>query len=381
MASIELKNVTKAYGKVVTLKNINLRIEDGELAVFVGPSGCGKSTMLRMIAGLEEITEGELLIDNEVVNDVTPADRGVAMVFQSYALYPHMTVEENMAYSLKIHKVPKDEISREVREVAKALQIEHLLDRKPKQLSGGQRQRVAIGRAIVRKPKVFTFDEPLSNLDAELRVEMRLHIARMHHDMKTTMVYVTHDQVEAMTLADKIVVMNFGKVEQVGAPMDLYYNPCNKFVAGFIGSPKMNFIPTEITKVGTDSVCVRLDEQDVEVPALTSGVKVGDKVTVGIRPEYISIGAVQKSLEVLGGSPAVTLNFDSDVVERLGNNTYVYGSCCGIDNFKVIMPGDVKTEARQKTQVSTLVKNIMLFNEQEQRIYANEEQRLENVVK
>ena len=381
MASIELKNVTKAYGKVVTLKNINLRIEDGELAVFVGPSGCGKSTMLRMIAGLEEITEGELLIDNEVVNDVTPADRGVAMVFQSYALYPHMTVEENMAYSLKIHKVPKDEISREVHDVAKALQIEHLLDRKPKQLSGGQRQRVAIGRAIVRKPKVFTFDEPLSNLDAELRVEMRLHIARMHHDMKTTMVYVTHDQVEAMTLADKIVVMNFGKVEQVGAPMDLYYNPCNKFVAGFIGSPKMNFIPTEITKVGTDSVCVRLDEQDVEVPALTSGVKVGDKVTVGIRPEYISIGAVQKSLEVLGGSPAVTLNFDSDVVERLGNNTYVYGTCCGIDNFKVIMPGDVKTEARQKTQVSTLVKNIMLFNEQEQRIYANEEQRLKNVIK
>ena len=381
MASIELKNVTKAYGKVVTIKNINLRIEDGELAVFVGPSGCGKSTMLRMIAGLEEITEGELLIDNEVVNDVTPADRGVAMVFQSYALYPHMTVEENMAYSLKIHKVPKDEIAREVHEVAKALQIEHLLDRKPKQLSGGQRQRVAIGRAIVRKPKVFTFDEPLSNLDAELRVEMRLHIARMHHDMKTTMVYVTHDQVEAMTLADKIVVMNFGKVEQVGAPMDLYYNPCNKFVAGFIGSPKMNFIPTEITKVGTDSVCVRLDEQDVEVPALTSGVKVGDKVTVGIRPEYISIGAVQKSLEVLGGSPAVTLNFDSDVVERLGNNTYVYGTCCGIDNFKVIMPGDVKTEARQKTQVSTLVKNIMLFNEQEQRIYANEEQRLKNVIK
>ena len=381
MASIELKNVTKAYGKVVTLKNINLRIEDGELAVFVGPSGCGKSTMLRMIAGLEEITEGELLIDNEVVNDVTPADRGVAMVFQSYALYPHMTVEENMAYSLKIHKVPKDEIAREVHEVAKALQIEHLLDRKPKQLSGGQRQRVAIGRAIVRKPKVFTFDEPLSNLDAELRVEMRLHIARMHHDMKTTMVYVTHDQVEAMTLADKIVVMNFGKVEQVGAPMDLYYNPCNKFVAGFIGSPKMNFIPTEITKVGTDSVHVRLDEQDVEVPALTSGVKVGDKVTVGIRPEYISIGAVQKSLEVLGGSPAVTLNFDSDVVERLGNNTYVYGTCCGIDNFKVIMPGDVKTEARQKTQVSTLVKNIMLFNEQEQRIYANEEQRLKNIVK
>ncbi|MDD7286205.1 MAG: sn-glycerol-3-phosphate ABC transporter ATP-binding protein UgpC, partial [Succinivibrio sp.] len=276
MASIQLRNVTKAYGKVVTLKNINLTIEDGELAVFVGPSGCGKSTMLRMIAGLEEITDGELLIDNEVVNDVTPADRGVAMVFQSYALYPHMTVAENMAYSLKIHKVPKDEIEKEVLNVAKALQIEHLLDRKPKQLSGGQRQRVAIGRAIVRKPKVFTFDEPLSNLDAELRVEMRLHIARMHHDMKTTMVYVTHDQVEAMTLADKIVVMNFGKVEQVGAPMDLYYNPCNRFVAGFIGSPKMNFIPTKITSVEDGFVHINLDGKDVSVPALTDNVKAGD---------------------------------------------------------------------------------------------------------
>ena len=246
MASIELRNVTKAYGKVVTLKNINLRIEDGELTVFVGPSGCGKSTMLRMIAGLEEITDGELLIDNEVVNDVTPADRGVAMVFQSYALYPHMTVAENMAYSLKIHKVPKAEIDREVHEVAKALQIEHLLDRKPKQLSGGQRQRVAIGRAIVRKPKVFTFDEPLSNLDAELRVEMRLHIARMHHEMKTTMVYVTHDQVEAMTMADRIVVMKDGIIQQIGTPMDLYDNPRNKFVGSFIGSPQMNFLNVEV---------------------------------------------------------------------------------------------------------------------------------------
>ena len=246
MASIEFKNVVKAYGKVVTLSNINLRIEDGQLCVFVGPSGCGKSTMLRMIAGLESISAGQLLIDEEVVNDVSPADRGVAMVFQSYALYPHMSVAENMGYSLKINKVPKDEIRRQVTEVAKALQLDHLLDRKPKQLSGGQRQRVAIGRAIVRNPKVFTFDEPLSNLDAELRVEMRLHIARMHQEMGTTMVYVTHDQVEAMTLADKIVVMNFGKIEQVGKPLELYYNPCNKFVAGFIGSPKMNFLPTEI---------------------------------------------------------------------------------------------------------------------------------------
>ena len=378
MASIELRNVTKAYGKVVTLKNINLRIEDGELAVFVGPSGCGKSTMLRMIAGLEEISDGELLIDNDVVNDVTPADRGVAMVFQSYALYPHMTVAENMSYSLKIHKVPKDVIQYEISKVAKALQIEHLLDRKPKKLSGGQRQRVAIGRAIVRKPKVFTFDEPLSNLDAELRVEMRLHIARMHHDMKTTMVYVTHDQVEAMTLADKIVVMNFGKVEQVGSPMDLYYNPCNKFVAGFIGSPKMNFIPTEITKVNQNSVCVKLDGNDIELPALTANLKVGDKVTVGIRPEYITVGSLQKALEAYGGEPGFTMSFDSDVVERLGNNTYIYGTCCGQDNFKVILPGDVRTKPRQTTTVSALIKNVMLFDANDERIYPNLEEKSKN---
>ena len=380
MASIQLRNVTKAYGKVVTLKNINLTIEDGELAVFVGPSGCGKSTMLRMIAGLEEITDGELLIDNEVVNDVTPADRGVAMVFQSYALYPHMTVAENMAYSLKIHKVPKDEIEKEVLNVAKALQIEHLLDRKPKQLSGGQRQRVAIGRAIVRKPKVFTFDEPLSNLDAELRVEMRLHIARMHHDMKTTMVYVTHDQVEAMTLADKIVVMNFGKVEQVGAPMDLYYNPCNKFVAGFIGSPKMNFIPTNITKVNESSVCVGLDGVDVEIPALTEGLKVGDKVTVGIRPEYVSLGRLQKAIEKFGGEKGLELKFNSDVVERLGNNTYVYGTCCGVDNFKILPPGDVSAEARQSLEVSAAVKNVLLFDAEDKRIYPNLELKQKNEI-
>ncbi len=371
MASIEFKNVLKAYGDIVTLKNINLKIEDGELCVFVGPSGCGKSTMLRMIAGLEAITEGELLIDNEVVNDVAPSDRGVAMVFQSYALYPHMTVAENMGYSLKIHKVPKAEIDRQVNEVAKALQLEHLLDRKPKQLSGGQRQRVAIGRAIVRNPKVFTFDEPLSNLDAELRVEMRLHIARMHQDMKTTMVYVTHDQVEAMTLADKIVVMNFGKIEQIGMPMDLYYNPCNKFVAGFIGSPKMNFIPTEITKKGEKTLHVKLGDQDVEFEAITDNLNVGDKVTVGIRPEYLTIGDAQHALEHFGGEPTVTLTFDSDVIERLGNNTYMYGTCCGVDNFKMLLPGDVDAQTRDGIKLNVLKKNCLLFNDKDERIYAN----------
>ena len=285
-----------------------------------------------------------------------------------------------MAYSLKIHKVPKDEIEKEVLNVAKALQIEHLLDRKPKQLSGGQRQRVAIGRAIVRKPKVFTFDEPLSNLDAELRVEMRLHIARMHHDMKTTMVYVTHDQVEAMTLADKIVVMNFGKVEQVGAPMDLYYNPCNKFVAGFIGSPKMNFIPTNITKVNESSVCVGLDGVDVEIPALTEGLKVGDKVTVGIRPEYVSLGKLQKAIEQFGGEKGLELKFNSDEVERLGNNTYVYGTCCGVDNFKILLPGDVSAEAKQSLEVSAAVKNVLLFDAEDKRIYPNLELKQKNEI-
>lgn len=372
MASIEFKNVTKAYGKVVTLSNINLKIEDGQLAVFVGPSGCGKSTMLRMIAGLESITAGELLIDGEVVNDVSPSDRGVAMVFQSYALYPHMSVAENMGYSLKIHKVPKAEIDRQVREVAKALQLEHLLDRKPKQLSGGQRQRVAIGRAIVRNPKVFTFDEPLSNLDAELRVEMRLHIARMHQDMRTTMVYVTHDQVEAMTLADKIVVMNFGKIEQVGTPMELYYNPCNKFVAGFIGSPKMNFLQGEIKAVGQNEVTVQLIGHEAEIPAVTDNVKVGDKVTVGIRPEYLTIGEAQTALEKLGGPKTVTLKFDSDVVERLGNNTYLYGSSCGQDNFKIIIPGDVDVKTGREVNLNCLAKNCLLFNDKDERIYSPE---------
>ena len=236
MASIRLNNVIKRFGKNVTLHNVNLDVEDGEFTVFVGPSGCGKSTLLRMIAGLEEISDGEISIGDTVVNDVAPAHRGVAMVFQSYALYPHMTVAENMGYGLKVNGVPKEQIQHQVGMVAKTLQLSHLLDRKPKQLSGGQRQRVAIGRAIVRDPKVFLFDEPLSNLDAELRVEMRLHIAKLHQELKTTMIYVTHDQVEAMTLADKIVVMNYGKVEQVGSPMELYYKPVNQFVAGFVKS-------------------------------------------------------------------------------------------------------------------------------------------------
>ena len=242
MADLQLKSLRKAFDDVVILPGVDLEVRDGEFLVFVGPSGCGKSTLLRCIAGLEDITSGELYIGGELVNEVPPAKRGIAMVFQSYALYPHMTVAENMAFGLRLAGYSKDEMRTAVQRAAQVLQIEHLLERKPKALSGGQRQRVAIGRAIVRKPGVFLFDEPLSNLDAALRVQMRVELSRLHQELKTTMIYVTHDQVEAMTLAHRIVVLNAGRIEQVGTPMELYHRPVNRFVAGFIGSPKMNFI-------------------------------------------------------------------------------------------------------------------------------------------
>ena len=350
MSNIRLRNVTKRFGSTVTLHQVNLDIEDGEFAVFVGPSGCGKSTLLRMIAGLEEVSEGEVLIGDEVMNDVVPARRGVAMVFQSYALYPHMTVAENMGYGLKVNKVPKTEIRRQVEMVAKTLQLSHLLDRKPKQLSGGQRQRVAIGRAIVRNPRVFMFDEPLSNLDAELRVDMRLHIARLHQELKTTMVYVTHDQVEAMTLADKIVVMNYGKVEQMGSPMALYYNPVNKFVAGFIGSPQ----PERLT------VTLAQDHQ-LALNIATQPLKPGAAVTLGIRPEHLTP-------EVATGT---VVEFQCEVVERLGNNTYLFGQCYGHDNVKVLLPGDVHFRPWQKINLAFDDRFCMVFDENDLRISAD----------
>ncbi|MDP9109968.1 MAG: sn-glycerol-3-phosphate ABC transporter ATP-binding protein UgpC, partial [Pseudomonadota bacterium] len=248
MADVTLRNVTKSFGATSILQGIDLEIRDGEFMVFVGPSGCGKSTLLRVIAGLEEITGGDLLIGGRRVNDVPPAGRGIAMVFQSYALYPHMNLYDNMAFGLKLSRVPKKEIDAAVQHAAKILHIEHLLERKPKDLSGGQRQRVAIGRAIVRKPEVFLFDEPLSNLDASLRVRMRYEFAKLHEELNTTMVYVTHDQVEAMTLADRIAVLSAGRIEQVGTPLELYEHPDNVFVAGFIGSPRMNLIPAEVVE-------------------------------------------------------------------------------------------------------------------------------------
>lgn len=293
MASLSLKNVCKVYSNgFVAVKDFNLEIADKEFIIFVGPSGCGKSTTLRMIAGLEEISSGELWIDDKLVNDVEPKDRDIAMVFQNYALYPHMTVYDNMAFALKLRKTPKDEIDKKVREAAKILDLEHLLDRKPKALSGGQRQRVAMGRAIVRSPKVFLMDEPLSNLDAKLRVQMRVEISKLHQELETTIIYVTHDQTEAMTLGTRIVVLKDGVIQQVDTPQNLYNLPENLFVAGFIGSPQMNLIDAEVVANGSDVSLKLADDVIVKLPAdkakkLIDGGYAGKTVVAGIRPEDI----------------------------------------------------------------------------------------------
>ena len=330
MASLTLRGIAKRYDEHEVLRNVNLDIADGEFVVFVGPSGCGKSTLLRMIAGLESISGGELMIDAARVNDVPPAKRGIAMVFQSYALYPHMSLYDNMAFGLKLAGAKKPEIDEAVRNAAKILHIDHLLDRKPKQLSGGQRQRVAIGRAITRKPKVFLFDEPLSNLDAALRVKMRLEFARLHDELKTTMIYVTHDQVEAMTLADKIVVMSAGNVEQVGSPNRLYHAPANRFVAGFIGSPKMNFLDGVVEQVGGDGVLVRYATGEMQRVAIetrgtassgASALEQGARVTVGIRPEHLH---AQPNASAGATSPMQGVVARTTTVESLGDAAYLY---------------------------------------------------------
>src|SRR6187397_858893 len=291
MADVALRKVVKRYDDVEAVRGIDLDIADHEFIVLVGPSGCGKSTTLRMIAGLEDITGGEILIGGDVVNDVPPKDRDIAMVFQNYALYPHMTVEQNMSFGLRLKRYPKAEIRKRVDEAARILDIKELLNRKPKQLSGGQRQRVAMGRAIVRNPKVFLFDEPLSNLDAKLRVQMRTEIKKVHQQVRTTTVYVTHDQVEAMTLADRVVVMNHGIIEQVGSPQELYHSPKTRFVAGFIGSPAMNFIPCRLEQAG-EGLNVRLsDTITFAVPAERLPrykASVGKELTFGIRPEHLT---------------------------------------------------------------------------------------------
>ncbi|TFH00287.1 MAG: sn-glycerol-3-phosphate ABC transporter ATP-binding protein UgpC [Calditrichales bacterium] len=321
MASVELKNVSKTYDqKVQAVNNANLTIEDKEFVVLVGPSGCGKSTLLRMIAGLEDITEGDIFIDDKKVNFVPAKDRDIAMVFQNYALYPHMTVFENMAFGLKLRKIPKKEIEDRVNNAAKLLHITEILDRKPKALSGGQRQRVAVGRAIVRKPKVFLFDEPLSNLDAKLRVQTRIEISRLHQNLQTTMIYVTHDQVEAMTMGSKIVVLKDGLIQQINSPLNLYNNPVNRFVAGFIGSPAMNFFEGSLEKKDSlyfKSDLFQLALDDKLFSYLTQ--KAGGDIVLGIRPEDIMPEAPDNA-EWIKLSEAIKI----EVIEPIGNEIILY---------------------------------------------------------
>ena len=353
MSAIQLKQIRKDFGRVKVIHGVDIEIDDGEFVVFVGPSGCGKSTLLRLVAGLEEITSGELSIGGKVVNDLSPKERGIAMVFQSYALYPHMTVYKNMAFGLKWANSTKQEIDARVREVAKILQLDTLLDRRPVQLSGGQRQRVAIGRAIVRNPKVFLFDEPLSNLDAALRVQTRIEIAKLHEDLKSTIIYVTHDQVEAMTLADRIVVLNQGNVEQIGSPLELYNYPQNLFVAGFIGSPKMNLFTAEITAAREDAIDLRLgDGAPVSLSCDPQGLRTGETVTLGMRPEHMSEGA--------GG--VLTLRGRVDVVEHLGDVSYLYMTLQDGTNVIVSSQGTSRAKTGQELSVCAADNAIHLFS-------------------
>jgi multiple sugar transport system ATP-binding protein len=330
--SVVLQQVEKRYGDVEVIHGIDLNIDPGEFTVFVGPSGCGKSTLLRMIAGLEPISGGSLLIDGERMNEVPAARRGIAMVFQSYALYPHMNVYQNLAFGLETARVPKPEIQQRVQKAAEILRIEPLLKRKPKQLSGGQRQRVAIGRAIVREPRIFLFDEPLSNLDAELRVQMRVEIAKLHNDLGNTMIYVTHDQVEAMTMADKIVVLQAGVIEQVGAPLELYNHPRNRFVAGFIGSPKMNFLEAKVESADGAGAKLRAGGSEIVV---NRQVGAGDAVTFGVRPEHIGITE---------GSGVQLANVKVDLVEQLGGQTMVYATTADGQAMTIAVDGQRQVE-------------------------------------
>jgi multiple sugar transport system ATP-binding protein len=354
MSTVALRDIHKAYTNVEVIKGVDLDIHDREFVVFVGPSGCGKSTLLRMIAGLEEITSGDLVIDGQRVNDVPPDKRGLAMVFQTYALYPHMTVAENMAFSLRLAGMSKAQRMERAREVARVLQLEPLLNRKPKELSGGQRQRVAIGRALVRNPKVFLFDEPLSNLDAALRVQMRIELASLHDSLQATMIYVTHDQVEAMTLADKIVVLQGGVIEQVGSPLELYHHPRNLFVAGFIGSPKMNFLPVTVTAVNDSNTTVQLPgNATVAVPVKPGGLSVGDRATLGIRPEHLRLDQTNATL---GGEVLVA--------ERLGGETYLYVKIAGGDTIVVQTHGDDSSHLHDRVPVHIDGNLCHLFDQQ-----------------
>ncbi len=356
MAQVVLKDLNKKYDEVHAVKDVNLTIRDKEFMVFVGPSGCGKTTTLRMVAGLEEITAGEISIGDRVVNDLPPKDRDIAMVFQNYALYPHMSVYDNMAFGLKMRKFPKAEIAKRVQDAAEILGIQELLKRKPRQLSGGQRQRVAVGRAIVRHPQVFLFDEPLSNLDAKLRVQMRVELKRLHERLETTAIYVTHDQVEAMTLGSRVVVMKDGWVQQVGEPMEIYSRPANKFVAGFIGSPAMNFIPVTINEAN-GAIYAEASGLRTKVPAEKANALKpykGQSVTLGIRPEDLRVGS---------GADSSDLSFDAvvDVVEPLGAEILLDVTVAGQSVVCRVEP-TVKARAHDKIRMAFVPERIHFFD-------------------
>ena len=365
MASISCRHIYKIYpGNVTAVKDFNLEIADKEFIVFVGPSGCGKSTTLRMIAGLEEISKGEMYIGDRLINDVPPKDRDIAMVFQNYALYPHMTVFDNMAFGLKLRKTPKAEIKQRVEEAAKILDISHLLNRKPKALSGGQRQRVALGRAIVREPKVFLFDEPLSNLDAKLRVAMRTEITKLHQRLQTTFIYVTHDQTEAMTMASRIVVMKDGFVQQVDTPQNLYDYPANLFVAGFIGSPQMNFFTVKLVKEGNDVAAVFGDNKIIIPPSKLAKFAdedyIGKEVYMGIRPENIHDEDV-----FIQAAPNAVVDCNVEVTELMGSETYLYLSTSGKEE-NIIARVNPRTTSRagQKVQIAFDVNHLHFFDKE-----------------
>jgi multiple sugar transport system ATP-binding protein len=358
MAAVSLRGIRKTYdGGISVINGVDLEIAEGELMVFVGPSGCGKSTMMRMIAGLEDISEGELRIGSRIANDLPPVQRDVAMVFQSYALYPHMTVAENMSFGLRIAGRPKAEVKQAVGRAAEVLQITHLLDRRPKALSGGQRQRVAIGRAIVRKPKVFLFDEPLSNLDAGLRVQMRVELTRLHRELGATMIYVTHDQTEAMTMGDRIAVFDQGVVQQVGPPMALYQRPANTFVAQFLGSPRMNLLPAHVSVDGAEAL-LRVDGLgEVRMPA---SAQLGDATQVtriGVRPESLDVGSGGWQLPL-------------SLVERLGDTTLLHGTVPGSETPLSIKLGDAESpwDIGDRIGVQPRAGQVLLFDAQGQRI-------------
>jgi ABC-type sugar transport system ATPase subunit len=359
VASLELQRIAKRFGATTVIHDVDLTVADGEFVVFVGPSGCGKSTLLRMISGLEPVSDGSLLIDGKRVNDVSAAQRGLAMVFQSYALYPHMTVRQNLAFGLENLRTPADEIEKRVQGAAKLLRLDALLQRRPTQLSGGQRQRVAIGRAIVREPRIFLFDEPLSNLDAELRVAMRAEITALHRRLGTTMIYVTHDQVEAMTMADKIVVLRAGRVEQIGSPLELYRRPRNRFVAGFIGSPQMNFLEAKAVGASDASVQLALEAAPAsatQVP-VRAAVAAGARLSVGVRPEHVRLDATAE--------PAIEVSAVVERLEQLGGISFLYGRLPSGEGLTVQVLGPLAQRAGESIAVRLPVAALHLFEANE----------------